>query len=517
MRQHLRQRFWWLTGSEQWAPFQVAQAVFNNPFNRLDVFVGSGRATFMEKVIERRVGFVHQIPSPTINTSYHIYVHYGDWFFHNTTGHIIPGTVRLGVVAVGPTLNDLTITDVRGQLPGAAAAALAVRPVFTGTTFSDQPAFGAEFLSATGWTSVGWTGSWATGWTNVPGNTAALTQATPAVIGTPYQIAYTVTGRTAGSFNLAFGGHTQWSVIAGGAVGPTATTTGGLSITPTADFNGTIVVSIRPITAVSAPSFTGRTSAEAVVLEMRFNTAPGTTFVGSDAGSQNTTGSGNTAVGGGALRDNTTGVNNTAVGAYALYHNNIGNTNSALGTGALLNNRTGTNNIAIGSTALNRNTGGNTNSAVGVGALHENITGNNNTVMGVSALRSNTTGGNNVAVGWNAGRFAADGVTPNAVGNNSVFVGEGARAFADAQTNEVVIGQGAVGGGSNTVTLGNAAITRTILRGVPEAANTMRLVAPRTPASAIAPGAVGEVCWDAGFIYVCIAANTWRRAALVAW
>ncbi|MBT9134893.1 MAG: hypothetical protein DDT38_01635 [Firmicutes bacterium] len=38
-----------------------------------------------------------------------------------------------------------------------------------------------------------------------------------------------------------------------------------------------------------------------------------------------------------------------------------------------------------------------------------------------------------------------------------------------------------------------------------------------TPASATAPGTAGEVRWDASFIYVCIAANTWRRVGITAW
>jgi hypothetical protein len=39
----------------------------------------------------------------------------------------------------------------------------------------------------------------------------------------------------------------------------------------------------------------------------------------------------------------------------------------------------------------------------------------------------------------------------------------------------------------------------------------------KTPASATAPGVAGEVCWDAGYVYVCVATNAWRRAALAAW
>jgi len=48
-------------------------------------------------------------------------------------------------------------------------------------------------------------------------------------------------------------------------------------------------------------------------------------------------------------------------------------------------------------------------------------------------------------------------------------------------------------------------------------ADTMRLRTARTPASAGATGAVGEICWDANYIYVCTTTNTWKRAALSTW
>lgn len=44
--------------------------------------------------------------------------------------------------------------------------------------------------------------------------------------------------------------------------------------------------------------------------------------------------------------------------------------------------------------------------------------------------------------------------------------------------------------------------------------NTIRLRTARTPASATDTGNQGDVCWDASYIYVCTATNTWRRAAI---
>lgn len=44
----------------------------------------------------------------------------------------------------------------------------------------------------------------------------------------------------------------------------------------------------------------------------------------------------------------------------------------------------------------------------------------------------------------------------------------------------------------------------------------IRLRDPSTPASASAPGAQGEIRWDGAYLYVCIATDTWARAALEA-
>jgi len=39
----------------------------------------------------------------------------------------------------------------------------------------------------------------------------------------------------------------------------------------------------------------------------------------------------------------------------------------------------------------------------------------------------------------------------------------------------------------------------------------------KTPASAAAAGTTGTIAWDTNYIYVCVATNTWKRAALSTW
>jgi hypothetical protein len=47
--------------------------------------------------------------------------------------------------------------------------------------------------------------------------------------------------------------------------------------------------------------------------------------------------------------------------------------------------------------------------------------------------------------------------------------------------------------------------------------NRIRVATAKTPASATDTGAQGEICWDANYLYVCTATNTWKRAALSTW
>ena len=47
--------------------------------------------------------------------------------------------------------------------------------------------------------------------------------------------------------------------------------------------------------------------------------------------------------------------------------------------------------------------------------------------------------------------------------------------------------------------------------------DAIRIRSPQTPATAAATGTAGMICWDASYIYVCVATNTWKRTALATW
>jgi len=116
---------------------------------------------------------------------------------------------------------------------------------YVGENPVDITVLGAELLTASNWTSTNWTGDWAAGWDHTTGNTTSLTNTLAAIINTNYLISYTVSGRTAGTFDIVFGGVTTSGLSTTGTVIIKATSTGTLSINPTTDFDGAIIFSIK--------------------------------------------------------------------------------------------------------------------------------------------------------------------------------------------------------------------------------------------------------------------------------
>lgn len=220
----------------------------------------------------------------------------------------------------------------------------------------------------------------------------------------------------------------------------------------------------------------------------------------------------NTSFGERALESNTTGVFNTAYGFSTLALNTTGAANTAIGVSALGNNIDGNNNTAIGVSALNNNTSGGQNVAIGGGSQSFNKTGGNNVSIGVEALGRNTAGTQNVAIGNNAGTYINLSAAPLTSSYWSVFIGHNTSALVDGSLNEIVIGYNAIGAGSDTVTLGNESITKTVLSGV-----IQKRYLDTAPASATATGTTGEIRVTSTHIYVCIATNTWVHSVLTTW
>jgi hypothetical protein len=88
-------------------------------------------------------------------------------------------------------------------------------------------------------------------------------------------------------------------------------------------------------------------------------------------------------------------------------------------------------------------------------------TGVRNTLIGNFTLQSKNTGDNTTALGHAAGNYFGSGTGLVTSVNKGLYLGAFARSNANNQTNEIVIGADALGNGSNTIQLGNTAITNT--------------------------------------------------------
>lgn len=158
----------------------------------------------------------------------------------------------------------------------------------------------------------------------------------------------------------------------------------------------------------------------------------------------------NLAVGSSATLSNNTptggdsGKYNIAIGASSLELNTVGWGNTAVGYSNLINNSQGTENTSLGFQGLFFDTQGSRNTALGSRALY---------ALGISAP---TPQNNNTGLGADAGRFISSGSSLLFTSTGSTFVGYSSRALSNNQTNQIVVGAGAIGNGSNTTTLGNS-------------------------------------------------------------
>ena len=190
------------------------------------------------------------------------------------------------------------------------------------------------------------------------------------------------------------------------------------------------------------------------------NSAPGSVFIGSYSGYNNTNQVGNVGYGSKSLRY-FEGSNNTAFGFEAM----LGVNGSS----------TGSNNVAYGAQSLTALTTGNENVAAGKGSGQTVTTGSNNVFVGHSADGSATvngsvvvgtsassTGDNSVVVGYGASSSAANGI---ALGRNASVTtadscqigdpaGMGGTSVLRFKT-QVVSNEAWVGGGSSEVVIDN--------------------------------------------------------------
>jgi len=154
-----------------------------------------------------------------------------------------------------------------------------------------------------------------------------------------------------------------------------------------------------------------------------------------------------------------------------------------------------------------------------------------------------------IAIGYN--QTAATGDIVLGLGNvaSEVYIGQGKTAAADYGTRiQPASGNGAAvagstlriagGKGGDAATAGGSVIIQTAAAGTGTTLTDRLTISPAgaatfagavtvagtvihtlsaTPASASATGTVGTMSWDASYIYICTATNTWKRVAIATW
>jgi len=161
---------------------------------------------------------------------------------------------------------------------------------------------------------------------------------------------------------------------------------------------------------------------------------------------------------------------NTAFGLSALLSNttSAANNNTAIGFSASRLNQTGGSNVAIGVEASRNSTSASNTIAIGRDALREN-NGNDNIGIGYGALKNGATS-NTISIGYESGistqQVDEDGNPINNTGaTNGIYIGANIQPLNVSQTNEIIIGNSALGLGSNTTVIGNSSTTTTALKG----------------------------------------------------
>ncbi len=108
-----------------------------------------------------------------------------------------------------------------------------------------------------------------------------------------------------------------------------------------------------------------------------------------------------------------------------------------------------------------------------------------------------------IVAGFNGGNWGTEFLAFH-VGNNGTFNDGQARTIERARidgSGRLLVGTSTDSGGALLQVNGDR----------------VRIATAKTPASATAAGVAGEICWDASYVYVCVAADTWKRSAIATW
>lgn len=372
---------------------------------------------------------------------------------------------RLAAVAV----NQVLVSGGVGAPPAWSDAPLVTRfsakPAVTTATLGNDLVTNGDFSTATGWAGTNWLISGATGYYsfNVSGITTAPTAGATYTDGTPTTFTVIGTNLTGTAPNIV------GKVYVSGAAEPTPasgnlTKTGGTGDATVAYGSWTVAAYHNVAGANNLTKTLALVSGN--IYQIRFDIY--TSVAGTLTIKLNTAAAPDYGQGTGFLSNQEVVVsangNDLIFAPNATWQGFIDNITVKLITttnaGVVIQNSDGTTGLEIRSGGT-----GSDNTGIGYAALYSNTSGNYNSAIGTYALRFNTSGSYNTAIGHSAGIFITGGANPNQTSNTSLYLGMDTKAYANGDSNEIVIGYNTTGYGSNTVALGNTSIVETVLQG----------------------------------------------------
>jgi len=302
------------------------------------------------------------------------------------------------------------------------------------TTNSSQESasLGDELVDAADWTSDGWTGDFAAGFTHTAGNTSPLSRPLTATGTNRYYITFTVHNGSSGTLvTVTIGNSSPFDLYIGNSAtenqahGIVSVSDGDLVFMPDSTFNGRISdISVKKVTAARAPISTLKDSLGSITLA---NYASPSTrhniYFGVDAGKMDVSCYGNVilspdgfsdamsaywcvGIGDGVLTKMAYGSRCVAVGFNAL-NSGVGAMRcNAIGSFSQVRVTTGLRNDSHGSDSLFYCTTGSDNATFGFASGYNITTGSNNVGFGNHSIGGLTTESNCVGIGVWAGQYA---------------------------------------------------------------------------------------------------------------
>lgn len=207
------------------------------------------------------------------------------------------------------------------------------------------------------------------------------------------------------------------------------------------------------------------------------------------------------------------GVGNSIVGGFG-HSIMVGNQNILTGSASavfgFLNNANGFTTFAAGDrNTVNAQQGSAFGYQNGIQGLGGFVTGTADTTLGQYASAFGTgnlaASYNEMAIGMYGSNYTATSTSAYNANDRIFNVGNGANtgSRSDALT---ILKSGNVG-------IGTAAPSALL----DVNSDKIRIRTAKTPTSATDTGNAGDIAWDTNFIYVCVAANTWKRVAIASW